>query len=234
MKRFCFLCLLFLGFMQVQAQNYEPGHHFLHLGVGWPNNVSGSIAVFNSIPSDYLNAALALAGSDEPFVDGKGSSLPQFQISYDYGLEKEVSLGPFFGWSTATTPFFNIPEIDPVPFILPNGQSAGRYSYKIDIYSFGIRALYHQNQFQFEKIDLYAIGIFGINYYKVKSKGDGAEDFQDQLDLPTPAWSGSAGVGGRIKLSQQLGMYFEVGYGNTYLNFGMVYQLDKKPKVLEN
>lgn len=234
---FVLLFLLFFSSFEGKAQTYQavyqPGEHFLQIGIGWPNSVSGSIAVFNTIPEDYLNAVLGLAGVDEPFTEGNGSSFPQLQISYDYGLEKEVSFGPYFGWSTATTPVFNIPELPSIPILLPDGQMAGRYSYKIDIYSFGIRALYHQMQWEFEKIDMYAIGIFGINYYKIQSKGVGAEAFEEQLDLPTPSWSGSAGIGGRIHFSDKLGMYFEAGYGVNYLNLGLVYRLNKRKQVPE-
>ncbi len=208
----------------LQAQHiYHPGQHNIHVGVGYPNLISGIISSYNALP-DFLTQTV---------TEGKGKGSPQFAVSYDYGLTENISAGPYFGYATATTPTFNwnTPAIEPIPFLLPNGLEAknGKYRYKIDVFSAGLRGVYHFNLQ--EKIDIYGIGILGINYFEIKELGDQPDaSLESLVEVPVPEVSYSGQIGAQYFFSKNLGMYVELGYGMNVLNLGLAVKFDKRKR----
>ncbi len=244
MKSLLLLLLFSLSgsLFQLQAQNLfeellypDPesviysfkGKHEIHIGLGMPNLIGAGIATFDAIPSEITGT----------FIEEDGSSSPQFSFSYDYGVTETVSLGPYIGYCTASTPSFrwSSPAIDPIPFILPEGLAArdGVYSYDISVLSLGARAVIHKALS--EQFDLYGVFFYGLNKVNVTEKGGlpDEDSLIDQLgtlagigivDVPVPEVSYSAQLGAQYFFKDKFGIYAEAGFGVTIVNFGLAFK----------
>ncbi len=227
-RQLCLIVTLLLYFFndkEAMAQSpFKQGNHYLQVGVGYPNLVAGSIATFNQIPSFITQTV----------ISGKGKAGPQFNIAYDFGLTSQLSVGPYFGYASATTPSFNwnTPEIPPIPFLLPDGLEArvGNYTYRISVMSYGGKALYHINLL--ENVELYAMAIIGINQVRVKERGIKPNAyFKELIDVPIPQVSYSGHFGGRYFFSDNIGIYLEIGYGSNVVNGGLSFRLQKRERA---
>lgn len=237
MKYLCCLLLLLPLFAQAQMSEtgnqavYEQGDHVLQIGLGYPNTASNSIAAIEILPDDLLNSIIV--------KDGKAG--PQFNIAYDYGLTDEISVGPYFGYASASSPIFgwddsgiNIPFVGTVDL----GGASGEYGYRVKIYSLGLKGVYHIKQLSSDKLDVYAMGFLGTNFLKIDNIGDFPEDNAVQQVigllgigssnlLPVPEVSDfgySGNIGARYFIKNNLGVYLEVGYGSNVVNGGLTWK----------
>lgn len=199
------------------------GMHEIHVGIGWPNLIGTSISAFEAIPDEILGTV----------IEEDGKSSPQFTISYDYGVTETVSIGPYLGYMTASTPKFrwSSPAIEPIPILLPNGLSEkdGIYSYDVTVLSLGARALIHR-PFS-ERFELYGVFFFGFNMIDLEEQGTqpGEQGLLEEIgilgigivDVPVPEISYSAQLGGQLFLTEGFGIYAEAGYGVTIINAGL-------------
>ncbi len=220
---------------ELQNNAYRQGDHVLQIGIGYPNAAAQTVSALKVLPDDLLSS----------FIVKDGKAGPQFNIAYDFGLTKQISVGPYFGYASASSPTFGWDDSGVnIPFVgtIDLGGGSGQYGYKVKIYSFGLKAVYHIPQLSSEKLDVYAMGFLGTNLVKMEEQGDFPEDNALQQIIgfigigagnliPVPEvsdFSYSGNVGARYFIKHNLGIYLEVGYGSNILNGGLSWKFSEK------
>jgi len=219
---------------------YSAGDHHFQLGVGYPNLAGIAVTALNQM-SDYVKA-------EEP-----GRSIPQITMSYDYGLDRRLSLGFFAGVSQATTPRFSpsailsddyddyLNGIDVPDFLqkyfggastIGNFDISQDIQYRLTSYSFGGRGLSHLHRS--ETVDIYARGQIGFTINKIRNIASDVEDatLNRTASVPVPKISLGGHFGLRYYFNDNWGAYGEVGYSTTdIIQAGVSYRILKKVKT---
>jgi hypothetical protein len=188
------LLLVFLLFALTSsdssAQSFLKGQKDLNIGLGLGNRFVGR---------------------------GYSRSLPAFNLSLDYGITDEISLGAYFGYSAAT-----------YEYQLYRQCGNGNFGYYNDVYHWtfyilGVRGAYHfAKLIPEEKLDLYA-GLFlgnAFGRYTFSSNDPcGSKGFYGNDYLGGVVFAGF--LGARYRFTDNLGAFCELGYGLSYLTLGL-------------
>ncbi len=139
-----------------------------------------------------LNIGVGLGST---FVTGT-SSLPPVSVALDFGINDNVSLGGFAGYSSSS-------------------QDLGIAKWSFTYIIVGARGAYHKEFV--ENLDTYAGVLLGYNIASAKWEGTG-------LELPSPSVGGIAYAGfagARYHFGDSFGVFAEVGYGIALLTAGI-------------
>lgn len=143
---------------------------------------------------------------------------PSFNISYEQGLGKKagpgvIGLGLYLGYQSATLQYDNY-YYKGVPYYY---RHTWRYT------TIAARGAYHADALTSDKGELYFGALLGlqIRSYSFSSNSPDPDIRYYQLNEGSVIPVGSVFVGGRYYLSNNLGMFGEIGYGVTYLTLGL-------------
>ncbi len=172
MKKIVFILAFALIGLTYNAQaQYEKGQIDANLGVGFGGSfATGSI------------------------------SLPPVSFSLDFGINENISLGGYVGYSASNEDFAGF---------------GANYSWKYTYIIVGVRGAYHIDLV--DKMDTYGGLMLGYNVATVKYEGPGAAPV-------SPSVGGiaySAFVGARYHFGDSFGVFGELGYGIALLNVGV-------------
>ena len=173
MKKFVFVLAFALIGLTYNAQaQYEKGQIDANLGVGFGASfATGSV------------------------------SLPPVSFSLDFGINDNISLGGYVGYSSSSEDFSGF---------------GGNYSWKYTYIIVGARGAYHFDLV--DNMDTYAGLMLGYNVATVKYDGPSGNLFG------TPSAGGiaySAFFGARYHFGESFGVYGELGYGIAIFNVGV-------------
>lgn len=172
MKKFVFVLAFALVGLTYNAQaQFEKGQIDANLGVGFGASfATGSV------------------------------SLPPVSLSLDFGINDNISLGGYLGYSSSNEDFAGF---------------GANYSWKYTYIIVGVRGAYHFDLV--DNMDTYAGLMLGYNVATVKYDGPGAAP-------ASPSVGGiaySAFAGARYHFGESFGVYAELGYGIALLNIGV-------------
>ncbi len=146
-----------------------------------------------------IQAGLGLGST---FTSGLNTKIPPVNFVYERGISNKISLGGYFGYSSADENLLDI-DID--------------YKYRI----MGLRGSYH---FSFlKKLDTYA-GLM-LGYIEVSADYKTDNPFLQDFSPSASGFGGAVHFGARYPFSENLGAYAEVGYGVSLLNIGLSLKL---------
>lgn len=172
----CLACSMTMAFVtKSSAQVFEKGNSLIGVQVGL-------LSTFQS--------------------SGLSSSLPPLSLTYEYGVTDKISVGGFFGYSTASQTLFGTDEI--------------KYNYTL----FGARGSYHFLPDN-EKFDWYVGGLLGYN--KVSVSMSTSDPATVLLSSSASASAVLFGVyaGGKYYITENIGLQAELGYGVAVANLGL-------------
>lgn len=176
MKKFVFvLAFALIGFTYNAQAQFEKGQMDANIGIG-------------------LGASFATGTVD----------LPPVSLSLDFGINDNISLGGYVGYSSSKEDF--------------SGFGAN-YSWKYTYIIVGARGAYHFDLV--DNMDTYAGLMLGYNVASTTYDGPGA----------TPASPSVGGIaysgflGARYHFGDTFGVYAELGYGIALLNVGLTLKL---------
>ena len=221
-----FLVLSTLTYAQDEpsfSKMHEKGSHNLNIGAGFPN---------------LAETTLDIAGLGNSVIDKVS---PQYTLKYEYGFNETFGIGAGLGYYYAVSKdvnngvataidagidianlnFGNLENL--LGGLLGGGnnaniQTSGTSKYRINSYAFTGRFAYHKTLI--DGVDLYAATSVGFGLNKLKKvNGDGKEIDSKQVTAPTLIYNVAGG--GRIFITENLGVYGEFGYGAlTLVNVG--------------
>lgn len=143
-----------------------------------------------------LNVGLGIGN-----VLGSGSTVfPPTQVTFEYGVTESISVGGFIGYAANKVSYG-------IPFTSDSDEIKTTFTY------FGARVSYHF--YNTEKIDVYGSG--GLGYY-TSSISDGDPDY---YDIKLGGFAYDISIGGRYYFNEKIGMFTELGYGISILQFGL-------------
>lgn len=152
--------------------------------------------------SSVINAGVGFGTN----LGGLGNSRPAINLSYEHGKWETggpgvISLGGYLG-NTGYS------------------YKSGGFSQKWNYNVVGVRSAYHYNGFEnADNLDVYGGLMLAYNIVSYKAEGyEGANSYGSGLGF-------SAYVGGRWFLSDNFGLYAELGYGVSTINAGVTFRL---------
>lgn len=219
-----------------------------HAGFGYPNLYKVKLdeaASYGNQINDALEIAnrlrplsLIVPGLESTKIDGvisdintynqelsninQGANSPQFNLSIEYAISNNLSIGSFYGYARGRSEGIDaeLPEFDLKQILddnsIPNSAlitalgtvnfSPGNLkSLKYSVNTLGLRAAWHTNLV--EKLDIYLLGGLSKNFTKTTS-ADGAEVV---INYPDLSYSGHVGL--QYFFKNNIGIYLEGGYG---------------------
>lgn len=135
------------------------------------------------------------------FYSGNRGLLP-LNVSGEYGVTDDISVGGYIGYSTSSSSIFTKKDV--------------RYTYTI----FGIRGSYHVNLS--EKLETYVGVMLGYNRVSVKYDDD---SFFTNYKPTSSSGIYSGYIGSRYHFNETMGIFAEVGYGISWLTIGFTTKL---------
>lgn len=152
-------------------------------------------------------------------------SLPLFNISGDYGITQDVSIGASIGFAGYTEKYSNIES-------WKNNGVWYSYNYtdtyKWRRYIVGARGAYHLGKYiDIDKLDVYGGLMLGVYFSKYSYKTDSPNPWHNVYYVNHRysglAWAFFAGA--RYYFTDKIGIYGEFGYGYTLSNIGLAIKL---------
>lgn len=231
MKNFILISLLILPVVvfSQQRQTFGKGIINVNLGAGFPNKTHAAIDAASSLSG-------ILGGSNRVSRSDNGSSTPFFNLSADYGINDQVSLGVFTGYFRSTNEVSAASSL--IDTILGNeSRTLGKTTY--NVISIGGKLIVHRPILKdIEKLDTYASTYYGYNIVKddttlnVSDNGtinSLANTLFDQTKFPKVTYEINAGA--KYAISDNISIFGEAGYGRFLVNAGLTYTLSPKPQV---
>ena len=210
------------------SQNFNPfflkGDQALNLNVGFLS------------ASDYNFSLFQASGAGDPS--------PSVQLSYEYGLTDQISIAGFASYYRvdASTSFSVENLADQISGIdindlgslltsfecIINPSSCGtEIAERVNVFTFGGKLRYSRSYL--DNIETYATTYLGYSINKRETITEQALNGAiDQLGLNTevPSFLYYGGVGARMFVTDQIGLYGEFGYGNVnLLKLGVSYRM---------
>jgi hypothetical protein len=151
------------------------------------------------------------------YGSGYRIGLPPVTASFELGVTDEIGVGALVGFSTARTKKYN--------FI------SGEYWWRYTSITIAPRAAYHFSLEDMDKFDLYA-GVMGglrIGSSTFHSTDPTLNGDNFKTDAAGGILFGVFG-GGRYQASEKLRLFAELGWGVTWLNFGLNFKLASNSK----
>ena len=152
--------------------------------------------------SSMVNAGIGFGTN----LGGMGNSRPAISVSYEYGKwdvggPGVISLGAYIG-NTG--------------YSYESGGFTQKWNYNV----VGARSAYHYNGFEnATNLDVYGGLMLAYNIVNYKAEGyEGSNNYGSGLGF-------SAYVGGRWFLSENFGLYAELGYGVSTISAGLTFKL---------
>jgi len=159
-----------------------------------------ALGLFSNVQAQEEGESVAGLGIGFASYLGGNSNLPPISLSYDYGYNDKISIGGYLGYSSAS---------EDLGFV-------GTWNYTYIIVA--ARGLYHFEII--DNIDTYGGLLLGYNIASSEIEG-GNNGF---LTPATPTVGGvlyGAFIGGRYALTDQFGVFLELGYGIAAVNVGV-------------
>lgn len=141
------------------------------------------------------------------FGDLKIKSQPVYQFRGSYGILSNVSVGWMMGLTFSQAEYTDNTDPDNI-----NG-------FKFTAFVIGARAAYH-HLVTSEKFDPYVAGFAGFNAMSTKPYGE-----DNPIDIEHRKFLWSIHGGANFYFLDKLGAFAEVGYGVSYVNFGITLKL---------
>ena len=132
------------------------------------------------------------------------AGMPPVSVGFQYGLEDKISIGGIAGFSTSSY-----------------GWDEWKWDYTYII--IGARGEYHFLESS-EKLDAYVGATLGYNIVSV-SEPDGYERLWGGYETEASYFIYGFHVGARYALSNNIGIFGELGYGVGYLTVGATFKL---------
>jgi len=226
---FCALALPYFAFSQLTSgkERTLDSYYFL----AGEKQVNLDFGFINA-----QNFAFSLFGSS-----GGGDPSPSINLSFDYAFTNNIALGAFTSYyrvdASSSIPLDNLGSIDLDNLDLDNilnsvgcllgGDCNTKVQERINVYTIGGKLMIHRSVL--EKVDTYASTYLGYSFNKRKTiteEGLDAVSNELGLDAEVPSFVYYASAGGRLYLTNKLGIYGEYGYGNVHLlKVGLTYKL---------
>jgi len=193
------VAVFFLNVFSLSAQSFDQGQVDFNFGLG--------LGRYGNLKNSY-------------------TYFPPLSLSVDYGITKEISVGGYFGYSGASWRYSGSGYCN-------NGSGVGSYfytyndTYKWRFYTLGVRGAYHFDRFiKINKIDLYA-GLFLGNTFSQSSYSTDAlcDKHFVNYSYSYGGFAYSLFLGGRYRFNEHFGVFTELGYGISYMTFGLNYKL---------
>jgi len=196
-----FVAVLFLGLFlsgQASAQAYTDATNYVRLGVGFPS----LLTIASSSLSGISNTT--------------SSSSPPFSITFDHAITDKMSLGAYLGYATAKSSYV-FPEIN----VNTLAEEDVTFSESESFLIIGLRYAYHFSTG--DHFDPYIGVMLGYNIV-----GDNLTS-SDPTNYPYTGGSGSGSgityslyLGANYYITDNFGLYAELGYGVAIVNLGAV------------
>ena len=137
-------------------------------------------------------------------LNGDGA-LP-ISVSYEYGINENISVGGFAGYVSSTEDF---------------SGSGFDYTWKYTYIIVGVRGAYHKELV--DGIDTYAGILLGYNAASATFEGD--ESIKSFITEPSVGGI-AYGIyaGGRYHFTDNIGAFLELGYGISAVNLGLTFK----------
>jgi len=161
--------------------------------------------------TNVVSAGIGFGGSFGSF--SYGSQTPGISVQYEKGVWEiggpgVISLGGYVGRKG---------------YKYSGAAGTYHYSQKWNYTIIGVRSAYHYNGINNEKADLYGGLMLSYNILNYKYEDNGGFN-QSTAGSYGSAAGFTAYVGGRYFLSDNIGLFAEVGYGVSYLTVGAAYK----------
>ncbi len=158
--------------------------------------------------TNVIGAGLGIGGSYGSYT--YNSQTPAISMFYERGVwdgvgPGTISLGGYFGFKS---------------YKYHGSDFFGTYDYKWNYSIFGLRSAYHWNFTEDQKFDPYAgvmLGLYSLNF---RSKYSYSGTPFSQPNYGGTTLTSSVYLGARYYISDNMGIYGEVGYGVSYLTLG--------------
>jgi opacity protein-like surface antigen len=201
MKKYLLVALTgLIGFQDVKAQAFEEGNSVVSVGYGLGLGYGR-----------LLNAYSAYDGY-------KFSGFGPVALGYEYGLTDNIGLGLNVSYSSYGATWIQSSAYDPF------NVTEYDYKYRWSTLAIMARGAYHFD-IRNDDLDLYAgLGLGFLKFgYKWTSDDPTFNEENQNVSLGTPL--GYQIFGGlRYYLSDNVGLYAEVGYGISVLNAGLAFK----------
>ena len=182
--------------------------------------LSFSNAQITKFKKGDIDASLGLGLIPTFAADGGTALVPPISFRLDYRPAENFSIGAYAAFSSTETKFLDV----------PNGDLS---QWKNDFMIVGIRGAAHGTRF--ENWDIYGGFMAGYNIasadQNVISDEDDSNKSEDGPSFRRPAenkFTFSGFVGAAYFPKKNLGVFGELGYGISILNFGVTYKLNGK------
>lgn len=219
-KTLCLLCLQF-SFLSAQYTPIKAKDHLVSASVGFIN------------PESFTFDILGFSGGGNP--------TPSINLHYEYSISNDIALGAYTSFyrvnaNTATSiqdlaNTIDAGDLDMILndlgcLVLGNCKNA-TVTERINVFSIGGKFTYHRNIFT--DLDTYLSTYVGYTVNRRKTITENLLDLISEeagLGINVPRVVYFTSVGLRYFLNETIGVYGEVGYGNSHIiNIGMSYKL---------
>ncbi len=219
----CFVCLSANGQNSdrtIESFYHQAGDKSVNLGVGFLNSSSFNFNILQT--------------------PATGNPSPSLNLSFDYGLTKEIGIGFFANYyrveaqqdvavqiADYADQFQDILD-DPLCFSecvlgIPLGGNCdcevnGKVIERVNVLTVGGKLAYHI--YKFEKLDTYGSTYLGYSFNRRKTITESAidglfEETESTNEVPSIVYFASAGM--RYYITPRWALYGEFGYGNVHL-----------------
>lgn len=233
MKNLILIILLVFPIMvfSQNGQTFGEGIVNVNLGAGFPNKTHAAIDAASNLSG-------ILGGSSNVKRSDNGSSTPFFNLSADYGINDQISVGLFTGYFKSTNEVSAAASL--IDTILGNEKKTlGKTTY--NVISIGGKLIVHRPVFRdIEKLDTYASTYYGYNIVNdnttlnVSDNGTVnslANTLLKQTKFPKVTYEINAGA--KYAVSDNVSIFGEAGYGRFLVNTGISYTLSPKNKRVD-
>ncbi len=131
-----------------------------------------------------------------------GDGALPISLSYEYGINDNISVGGFGGYVSSTEDFAGF-GVD--------------YSWKYTYLIVGVRGSYHKELV--DGFDTYAGILLGYNIASVTYEGD--DSFKPAIEPSVGGVAYGIYAGGRYHFTDNVGAFLELGYGISAVNLGL-------------
>ncbi len=192
MRKLVYLVVLLLSVWGLKAQQLEQGNSLINLGVGMGSYIgSGS---------------------------GYKTTLPPLEVSYEYLVNDNISVGGFFAM-TKSEFNYSFPDL--------GGGSSSPQNFKFNYSYMMFGAIGNYHFVNNDKFDVYGGVRIGYNKVNVDYSSDDAttDSLLKSINLDSSGMLFGAQVGGRYFFTDNLAVNMEVGYGLAIAKLGLTFKL---------
>ncbi len=194
-----FFAMFVTASITIQAQTFKQQQLDINLGIGFG--------------STFINA-------------GSYSVLPLINASGEYGITDDIGIGAYLGYTGATYRYGG-------SYYKAGGWYNYTDEYRWNFFIVGVRSAYHFNNLiklsdtkLGDKLDLYAGLMVGYNIASYSFSS--TDPSRTNLSFYGSSYGGIAWNifgGARYRFSERVGVFGELGYGVSYVNFGLTFKI---------